>query len=143
MPRRKKKTTRRRKTFSILNALEAFTYASILSEGTTGGSVYAFVTGASDLGYSKTSLGMGTFGRDQQSLTLTGQGQISLGDIMTEPSLAIDTMASNFQANLMPMALASFTTSIGFRVGRKILRRPLSSITRNILHPVFGKGVRM
>ena len=143
MPRRKKKTTRRRKTFSILNALEAFTYASILSEGTTGGSVYAFVTGASDLGYSKTSLGMGTFGRDQQSLTLTGQGQISLGDIMTEPSLAIDTMASNFQANLMPMALASFTTSIGFRVGRKILRRPLGSISRNILHPVFGKGVRM
>lgn len=143
MPRRKKKTTRRRKTFSILNALEAFTYASILSEGTTGGSVYAFVTGASDLGYSKTSLGMGTFGRDQQSLTLTGQGQISLGDIMTEPSLAIDTMASNFQANLLPMALASFTTSIGFRVGRKILRRPLGSITRNILHPVFGKGVRM
>jgi len=143
MPRRKKKTTRRRKTFSILNALEAFTYASILSEGTTGGSVYAFVTGASDLGYSKTSLGMGTFGRDQQSLTLTGQGQISLGDIMTEPSLAIDTMASNFQANLLPMALASFTTSIGFRVGRKILRRPLGSISRNILHPVFGKGVRM
>jgi hypothetical protein len=143
MPRRKKKTSRRRKTFSILNALEAFTYASILSEGTTGGSVYAFVTGASDLGYSKTSLGMGTFGRDQQSLTLTGQGQISLGDIMTEPSLAIDTMASNFQANLLPMALASFTTSIGFRVGRKILRRPLGSISRNILHPVFGKGVRM
>jgi len=138
-----RKATRRRKTFSILNALEAFTYASILSEGTTGGSVYAFVTGASDLGYSKTSLGMGTFGRDQQSLTLTGQGQISLGDIMTEPSLAIDTMASNFQANLLPMALASFTTSIGFRVGRKILRRPLGSISRNILHPVFGKGVRM
>jgi len=143
MPRRKKKTTRRRKTFSILNALEAFTYASILSEGTTGGSVYAFVTGKSDLGYSRT-ISEGIPGaRGGQQLALTGAGQISMGDLMTEPSLAIDTMASNFQANLMPMALASFTTSIGFRVGRKILRRPLGSITRNILHPVFGKGVRM
>jgi hypothetical protein len=138
MPRRKKKTTRRRKTFSILNALEAFTYASILSEGTTGGSVYAFVTGATDL---KTTTTVGGVGRGD--LVLSGQGQISLGDIMTEPSLAIDTMATNFQANLLPMALASFTTSIGFRVGRKILRRPLGSISRNILHPVFGKGVRM
>tara|TARA_Y100000310_G_C20253555_1_gene610242 strand:- start:13 stop:429 length:417 start_codon:yes stop_codon:yes gene_type:complete len=138
MPRRKKKTTRRRKTFSILNALEAFTYASILSEGTTGGSVYAFVTGASDLKQTRTVGGVG-----RGDLVLSGQGQISLGDIMTEPSLAIDTMATNFQANLLPMALASFTTSIGFRVGRKILRRPLGSISRNILHPVFGKGVRM
>lgn len=143
MPRRKKKTTRRRKSFSILNALEAFTYASILSEGTTGGSVYAFITGATDLGYSRT-ISEGIPGaRGGQQLALTGAGQISMGDLMTEPSMALDTMSANLQANLIPMALASFTTSISFRIGRKILRRPLSSITRNILHPVFGKTVRM
>ena len=138
MPRKKAKKSYRRKTFSILNALEAFTYASILSEGTTGGSLYAFITGATDLKSTRTVGGVG-----RGDLVISGQGQISMGDLMTEPSMAIDTMAGNFQANLVPMALASFTTSIGFRVGRKILRRPLSSITRNILHPVFGKTVRM
>jgi len=138
MPRRKKKKSYRRKTFSILNALEAFTYASILSEGTTGGSVYSFITGATDLKSTRTVGGVG-----RGDLVVSGQGQISMGDLMTEPSMALDTMAANLQSNLIPMALASFTTSISFRVGRKILRRPLSSITRNILHPVFGKGVRM
>ena len=138
MPRRKKKKSYRRKTFSILNALEAFTYASILSEGTTGGSVYSFITGATDLKSTRTVGGVG-----RGDLVVSGQGQISMGDLMTEPSMALDTMAANLQANLIPMALASFTTSISFRVGRKILRRPLSSITRNILHPVFGKTVRM
>ena len=73
----------------------------------------------------------------------SGAGQISLGDIMSEPSLALNTMGDNFQANLMPMALAAFTTSVGFSVGRKLLRKPLSSVTRNIIHPVLGKGVRM
>jgi len=147
MPRRRKKRVYRRKTFSLLSALEALTYASILSVGITGGSLYSFITGATDLSMGRTAgnLGAGALdtARGTQQLQITGQGQISIGDLMTEPSLALDQMASNFQTNLIPMSLAAFTTSVGFSVGRKILRRPLSSITRNILHPVFGKTVRM
>lgn len=139
MPRRKRKRTRRRKTFSIMNGLEALAYASILSEGITGGSLSQLLTGTTDLGMKSIGdLGLGT-----RTMELTGAGQISLGDIMSEPSLAIQTMGQNFQANLLPMAFAAFSTSVGFSVGRKLLRKPLSSVTRNIIHPVLGKGVRM
>jgi len=141
MPRRRKKMRRRRKTFSILNGLEALAYASILSEGVTGGSLAAFIGGAGDLGTSMTSIGIGS--RPEQTLTITGAGQISLADIVKEPGMAIDQMGMNFQNNLLPMAFAAFTTSVGFSVGRKLLRKPLSSVTRNIIHPVLGKGVRM
>tara|TARA_Y100000296_G_scaffold58457_1_gene67348 strand:+ start:1221 stop:1634 length:414 start_codon:yes stop_codon:yes gene_type:complete len=137
MPRKKRKRTRR-KTFSILNGLEALTYASILSEGITGGSLAALLWGDTNLKSTVTTGGVG-----RGDMVISGQGQISLGDIMSEPSLALNQMGENFQANLMPMALAAFTTSVGFSVGRKLLRKPLSSVTRNIIHPVLGKGVRM
>ena len=48
MPRKKKRSYRR-KTFSLINGLEALVYASILTEGTAGSSVWEFVTGAGDL----------------------------------------------------------------------------------------------
>ena len=137
MPR-KKKRSRRRKTWSILNGLEALAYASILSEGVTGGNLAEFIGGAGDLKMTTTVGGVG-----RGDMVISGQGQISLADIVAEPGLAIQTMGDNFQANLLPMAFAAFTTSVGFSVGRKLLRKPLANITRNIIHPVLGKGVRM
>lgn len=143
MPRRRKKGRRRRKTFSILNGLEALAYASILSEGVTGGNLAQLIGGPGDLGWTSTNSSMELGGRGSQMLSQTGAGQISLADIVKEPGQAIEVMGSNFQANLLPMAFAAFTTSVGFSVGRKLLRKPLSSVTRNIIHPVLGKGVRM
>jgi hypothetical protein len=145
MPPRRKKTRRRRKTFSILNGLEALTYASILSEGVTGGNLAQFLGGATDIGWKSASgnVGIGVAGEMATGMISTGTGQISLGDIFSEPSLALNTMGGNFQANILPMAFSAFVTSVGFSVGRKLLRKPLSSVTRNIIHPVLGKGVRM
>jgi len=144
MPR-KKKRSRRRKTWSILNGLEALTYAQILSMGTTGGGVWDFFTGATDLGYRELpSVYDGGLGVSSNGTTsLVGTSQISLGDMMSQPTIALDTMASNFQSNIIPMSVAAFTTHIGFRVGRRLLRRPLSMVTRDIIKPVFGPGVRM
>jgi len=139
MARRKKATRRRRKTFSILNGLEALAYGQILSVGITGGGIWDFVTGDTNLGMSSIyDAGLGT-----TSMTLQGQGQISLGDFMTEPTLAIDTMTSNFTSNIIPMAVAGFGTSVAFRVGRRLLRKPLAMITRDLVKPVLGSGVRM
>jgi len=76
-------------------------------------------------------------------LELQGAGEISLADIVSEPSLAITTMTNNFQANILPMALAAFGISITFRVGRRLLRRPLASVNRNLIVPALGKGIRM
>ena len=140
---RKKKRRSRRKSFSVLNALEAYVYATILTEGVAGTSPWGFITGAGDLGMSSTSLGMGSFGRDQQQLEITGAGEISVADLVKEPTMALDTMASNFQSNLMPMAVAAFGTSITFRIGKRLRRRPISNINRNIIKPALGAGIRL
>ena len=136
----KKKGRRRpRKTWSILNALEATIYGEILMRGTTGSGIISFFTGEGDIGY-----GAGeTIGGIHIPGEAVGVGEISLTDMMQNPSLAIATIASNFKNNLLPMSLAAFTTSISFRIGRRLLRAPLSSINRNLVKPVLGAGIRL
>ncbi|MCK5641468.1 MAG: hypothetical protein KAJ19_11750 [Gammaproteobacteria bacterium] len=138
MPRKKRKTRRSRST-SILNVLEAYVYATILTEGTAGTSPVGFITGKTDLGtqvVSDRALGVGT-------METVGAGEISLGDIVSEPSLALSTMANNFQSNLAPMAIAAFTTSFTFRIGKRLLRRPIANINRNIMKPALGAGIKL
>ena len=76
-------------------------------------------------------------------MVTVGGDAISLGDIATEPALAFSTMANNFQANLIPMAFAAFGTSFTFRIGKRLLRRPISNINRNIIKPALGAGIRL
>ncbi len=141
MARRKTKRRRSRKSFSVLNALEAYVYATILTEGVAGTSPIGFITGEGDLGVS-TQLNSRPF-TGETSLTTTGAGEISLADIMKEPGMAVATMGANFQNNLLPMALASFGTSISFRIGKRLLRKPISNINRNIMKPALGAGIRL
>jgi len=138
MARRRKKRTRRKAAFSILNALEAYVYAAIITEGVAGTSPWGLITGKTDLTSTTTSGGLG-----RGDLVISGQGAISLGDIMAEPTLALDTMQANFQSNIMPMAVAAFTTSLTFRIGKKLLRRPISNINRNIMKPALGTGIKL
>ena len=139
MARKKKKGTRRRKTWSILNGLEALAYGQIMSVGITGGGLWEFATGATDLGHREvydSSVNI-------TSTSLVGTSQISIGDFMSQPTLAIDQMTANFQNNIIPMAIAGFSTSVAFRVGKRLLRKPISMVTRDIIKPVFGAGVRL
>lgn len=138
MPRKKTKRRRSRKSFSVLNALEAYVYATILSEGIAGTSPWGLITGATDIS-SRTAY----TGIEKGTTTWTGTGEISLGDIMAQPTVALDTMASNFQSNLAPMAIAAFTTSMAFRIGKRVLRRPISNINRNIMKPALGAGIKL
>ena len=146
MARRKSKRRRSRKSFSILNGLEALAYATIMTEGIAGTSPWGFITGDADL--------KGTFqgqflqmssgnGGGNGELEVTGAGEISLGDLATNPGTALTQMGMNFQGNLLPMAIAGFTTSIGFKVGKRLLRGPISSVNRNIIKPALGAGIRL
>jgi len=138
----KRKTPRRRNnSIRVLNILESLTYAEIISRGTTGGGIGSFIFGETDLGMK--TIGIKTQFFDNQEMVAVGEGQISLGDLVTEPSQAITVMAANFQSNLIPMALAGFTTNLGFSVGKRLLRKPISNINRNIMKPLFGNGIRM
>jgi len=107
--------------------------------GTTGSGVLGFFTGEGDIGIGpgETIGGITTYSQP------VGVGEISLNDLMVNPGLAIATVSQNMKSNLIPMAFASFATSISFRIGRRLLRRPLASINRSIVKPALGAGIRL
>jgi len=133
---RKAKSTRRRspKTISVLNTMESLTYASILTEGLAGTSLLGLF-GKGDLrapqaGYS----GPITF--------VNPDGVVSLQDMINQPALALQAVQGNFMNNYQSMALSAFYTNIGYRFGRKLLRKPIANVNRNIMKEL-GLGVRI
>ena len=118
-----------------------------MTEGIAGTNPWGFITGSTDLKGSfegqflqmTSGIGAGTNGTAE----VTGAGEISLGDLATNPGTALTQMGMNFQANLLPMAIAGFTTAVGFKVGKRLLRRPISSVNRNIIKPALGAGIRL
>lgn len=72
-----------------------------------------------------------------------GTNEISLGDMISNPGLALGQAAQNFQGALVPMAIQSALTSITFRLGKRLLRRPLANVNRNLVKPMLGAGVRL
>ena len=144
MAPRKKKTRRRSRGFSLINALEAYTYASILSEGVAGTSPWGMLTGDTDIGTARvtTDPGVGGYGMTY-SMQTVGAKEISLGDIVSNPGLALAEMGNNLHSNLVPMAVASLVTGVGFRFGKRLLRRPIGNINRNIMKPLLGAGIKL
>jgi len=143
MARRKKAKRRAKPAFSILNAIEALAYGSLLTEGIAGTSIFGFIFGDKDLKSAGTTYYDAQMDTYSQATRISGAGEISLADIMSEPTLAISTMTDNFQKNMLPMAFAAFGISITFRIGRRLLRRPLASVNKNLITPALGKGIRM
>ena len=147
--RRTKRKRSRPRGFGILNALEAYTYGAILSEGIAGTSPWGLLTGATDLGY-QTSTGYADSwaqnlpGYSASTTTVAvGTGEISLGDIISQPGQALGVMASNFQSNVIPMAIQGVMVGVGFRFGKRLLRKQISSVNRNIMRPLLGSGIRL
>jgi len=136
---RKKAKRRRAKTISLINLAESYAYMSILSEGVAGTTPYNLIVGGSDIAMGKViDVGLGT-----ASLTgYTGTDQITLTEMVTSPDIAFSTMSSNFMSNWQNMVVKSFAVSVGFRVGKRLLRRPLNNVSRNIFKPL-GLGVRL
>tara|TARA_R100001224_G_C3933627_1_gene119680 strand:- start:233 stop:607 length:375 start_codon:yes stop_codon:yes gene_type:complete len=123
--------------FSVINALEAYTYANILSEGIMGNSPYGFLTGASDI----KTVSMNVYGSGAESMTI-GAESLSLSEIVQHPDVAFGSMQANFMNNYQAMAIQSLVTSVGFRFGKRLLRRPISNVNRNIMKPL-GIGVKL
>ena len=140
--RRTTKRRRRSRTWSLINALEAYTYANILSSGVAGTSPWGLLTGKQDLMESTVTEGIAA-GQTFSYELVTGADQISLADIISQPGLALSTMTANFNANMMNMAIQSAVTAVGFRFGKRLLRRPISNVNRNIMKPLLGAGIRL
>ena len=139
---RRKKASRRRspRAVSLLNVAESYAYANILTSGLMGTTPVGFVTGATDLGYKMTSVGIGM--RPEQTLSVVGSEAISLGDIVSSPDQAFGIVQSNFMNNYQQMAVQSIGVGIGFKLGKRLLRRPISNVNRNIFKPL-GAGFKL
>jgi hypothetical protein len=131
---RRKKSKRRRgpKMFSVISAIESYAYANLLTEGLAGNSPVGFITGGSDISY----------GSSNGAMTVTGAGQLSLSEIITHPTTAFTGMQANFMANYQTMAVQAIGIGVGFKVARKLLRRPISNVNRNIMKPL-GIGIKL
>jgi len=140
MARRRKAPKRRRsRAVSLLNVAESYAYANILTTGLMGTTPVGFVTGSTDLGYqSVTDRGLAGV----SSMVAVGGGAISLGDIVSAPDQAFGIVQSNFMNNYQNMAVQSIGVGIGFKLGKRLLRRPISNVNRNIFKPL-GAGFKL
>lgn len=135
----KTKRTRRRKSFSLLNAAESYVYLDIIMRGTTGTGPVGFFTGDYDIKQvTDPGLGMGV-------TSTYGASQVSLRDLLNDPGLSLQAIGSNLMDSqrVANMAIASLLTSVSFRVGKRLLRNPINNVNRNIVRPMLGAGVKI
>jgi len=137
-PRRrtKRKAPRRSRAVSALSVLESYMYASILTSNITGNSPIQLVTGATDLARESQ-----TFGTTTYNYTV-GAGAISLGDMISQPQLALQAIQSNVMSNYQQIFIQTLATRLAFKFSKKLLRAPISSINRNLFKPL-GVGIKL
>lgn len=142
MARKRKSSPRRRsRTTSLLNVAESYAYANVLTSGLMGTTPVGFITGATDLGMQKVSAYNQSIG-NYTTMELVGAGSISLGDIVSAPDQAFGIVQQNFMSNYQAMAVQSLGIGISFRLGKRLLRRPIANVNRHIFKPL-GAGFKL
>ena len=131
---RRKKATRRRspKTISLLNIAESYAYASVLTGGVMANSPVGL------LGFDGSGAAFGT----TYIGTPNGSGAMTLSSIVSDPGSSFDSMSANFMANYQAMAVSAIGIGITFKFAKKLLRKPIANVNRNLLKPI-GIGVRL
>ena len=140
MARRKKATRRRRKpALNLYDMAVAYGNLNIITQATLGSGPIEALSGAYDIGYTRT--GDVGLGRGSQMLALTGASQVSLADIMNAPSMSFEAIMSNARTNAVPAALAAISFNIGASVFKKIMRKPFNQANK-LIKPL-GLNVRI
>jgi len=129
--RRKAKRRRSPKTISLLNIAESYAYASVLTGGVMGNSPIGV------LGFD----GAGATGGAGYGMVTTN-GAMTLQSIISDPGSSFDSMSSMFMANYQAMAVSAIGIGITFKFAKKLLRKPLANVNRNLIKPL-GIGVRL
>ena len=139
-----KRRVTRQAGIKILNVLESYTYAAILTRGLMGGSPLAVLTGKGDIeSYSEADrsfLSMGRPTADGPMSLRAGAQVISLRDIIEKPGDSFAVLQGNARNNLLPMAFQSIALGFSFRFAKRMLRKPIANVNKNIMAPIFGKG---
>ena len=129
MARRRKKSRRRSpKTISLINLAESYAYASVLVGGVANNTPVGFI---------------GFDGSGSTAMATTnGGGSVSLSSLVADPGSSFDAMQTNFMANYQAMAVQAIGIGITFKFAKKLLRKPISNVNRNIFREL-GIGVRL
>lgn len=148
MARRRTKSKRRRtRSFSILGAIESYAYASILTEGLFDASPMEFLTAGDNVTAEAKALTPGQtqtyFLNNPQLGASYGANPLSLTEIINNPGFAANAVIGRGRANALDMAFKAATVSVSMRLFKRLLRRPLSNIQRNLIKPALGAGVRL
>ena len=123
----------------MIDALQAYSFASILSMGATGSGPIEFVTGKYDLGTKTTydvGLGVGS------GLQVVGASNISLADVVNQPTLAFETIQSNVRQNWQAMFIAGATAKVGFTLFKRLFRTQLNMTNSKFIRPL-GLGIKL
>ena len=75
-------------------------------------------------------------------MTIMGAEQLTLTEMITNPGIAFAGMQTNFMNNYQSMAVSAIGIGVGFKLAKKLLRRPISNVNRNIMKPL-GIGVKL
>ena len=142
-PRRRKAKRRRSRSISILNLAETYLYASVLTQGAMSGSPYSVITGENDVPSSATNTGsiynqamQGGYGSDSWA------SPISLRDLVQSPNASLAAIQGNVARNVIPMVIQSAMIGVSFKLGKRLLRKPLNATNRG-LKMALGAGIRL
>jgi len=121
----RKSPRRRRKTFSISNAIFSLGFASILSQGFFRTNILAFFLQGTGVG------------------NLQSGGGISLVELLQRPEDLGATALRNARIALPTMVMQSFGLAVSERLFKKLMAMPLRRINSGIVTPLLGKGIRV
>jgi len=116
---------------SLLNIAESYAYASVLTSGVLANSPIGV------LGFD----GSGAAGGAGYGMVTTNGG-MTLSSIVSDPGTSFDSMSANFMANYQAMAVSAIGIGITFKFAKKLLRKPIANVNRNLIKPL-GIGVRL
>ena len=146
MARRRKSSPRRRsRSVSLLNVAESYAYANVLTSGLMGTTPVGFITGDTDIVSGMRRVGMSSDpsgGYTMEAYVDNPDGKISFGDIVSAPDASFATVQTNFMNNYQSMAIQSIGIGLSFRLGKRLLRRPIANVNRNIFKPL-GAGFKI
>ena len=137
MARKKAKKPRRRdKAISITGLAEAVMLANVGTQRAFGLSAYDFIsdgwttaTQGKAYGAGQPSLHELVYGNNSKSgmVAVAGGGYGSSGGTVSGVTTSnMDVVVSNLQANWMPALIQSVAIPIGVRLGKRVLRKPIT-----------------